>query len=226
MNKSFLYSAVAMASLAAISLAQGLSDAAIQSAIEKGKATSAKKLWEGVKKNQQFRLNRAGFGDPIEKKALLLSDSDRIALESAEAKRELRDISIDEIKKNIPLGVLEVLLEANCYNNLYAGSLPKWGPEGGVHVVLKVDGKVIQPIERKAGPGDSVSVLPQEHGVISHQGTTVTYTPLYRSALYERASQRAWFTFPVVPRETKRFTVTVISGEGKQKEKEIDNPFQ
>ena len=206
--------------------AQTPTDADIQAAMERGRNTPAKKLWEEIKKNQQVRINRAGFGDPIEKKVLMLTDLDRVALEAAEAKRQLREISIEDIKKNLPFGVMEVLLEANCYNNLYAGSLPKWGPNGGVHVVLKVGDKVIQPLEKKAGPADAVSVLPQEHGIVSRQGDVVTYTPLYQSAIYERASERAWFAFPLLLPDVKKFTVVVISGEGKQKEKEIENPLR
>ena len=213
-----------LVALAVVALAQGPSDADIQAAMERGKTTPAKKLWDEIRKKQQYRMNRAGFGDPIEKKVLVLSDRDRIALEAAEAKRQLREISVDDIKKNLPFGVMDVLLEANCYNNLYAGSLPKWGPSGGVHLVLKVGEKVIQPLEKSVGGSDAVSVLPQEHGVISRQGSMVTYTPLYRSAIYERASERAWFTFPVLPPAVKSFVVMAISGEGKQKEKEINNP--
>jgi len=217
---------VAATTMAVVALAQGPSDADIQAAMERGKTTPAKKLWEEIKKKQQYRINRAGFGDPIEKKVLILSDLDRIALEAAEAKRQLREISADDIKKSLPLGVMELLLEANCYNNMYAGSLPKWGPSGGVHVVLKVGDKVIQPLEKRVGESDSVSVLPQEHGVVSRQGNTVTYTPLYRSAIYERASERAWFTFPALSGDVKTFTVIAISGEGKQKEKQIENPLK
>jgi len=212
--------------MAVVALAQVPSDTDIQEAMERGKMTPAKKLWDEIKKKQQYRMNRAGFGDPIEKKVLILSDRDRIALEAAEAKRQLREISVDDIKKNLPLGVMDVLLEANCYNSLYAGSLPKWGPNGGVHVVLKVGEKVIQPLGKRAGESDSVSVLPQEHGVVSRQGNLVTYTPLYRSAIYERASERAWFTFPALPVDAKTFIVTAISGEGKQKEKEVENPLK
>jgi hypothetical protein len=217
---------IAATTMAVVALAQGPSDADIQAAMERGKTTPAKKLWEEIKKKQQYRINRAGFGDPIEKKVLILSDLDRIALEAAEAKRQLREISADDIKKSLPLGVMEVLLEANCYNNMYAGSLPKWGPSGGVHVVLKVGDKVIQPLEKRVGESDSVSVLPQEHGVVSRQGNMVTYTPLYRSAIYERASERAWFTFPALSGDVKTFTVIAISGEGKQKEKQIENPLK
>ena len=224
--KSALKCVSLVALFAVACFAQGLTDAEIQASMDRGKATPAKKLWEEIKKKQQFRINRAGFGDPIEKKVLILSDLDRVALEAAEAKRQLREISVDDIKKNIQLGVMDVLLEANVYNNLYAGSLPKWGPSGGVHVVLKVDGKVIQPLEVKAGQSDAVSVLPQEHGIVSQQGNLVTYTPLYRTAIYERASERAWFTFPALSADVKKFTVTAISGEGKQKEKEVENPLR
>ena len=213
---------IAAATMVMAALAQAPPDTDIQAAMERGRTTSAKKLWEEIKKTQQYRINRAGFGDPIEKKVLILFDRDRIALESAEAKRQLREVSMDDIKRNLPLGVFDVLLEANCYNNLYAGSLPKWGPSGGVHVVLKVGEKVIQPLEKRAGLSDSVSILPQEHGVLSRQGSTVTYTPLYRSAIYERASERAWFTFPLLSADVKSFTVIAISGEGKQKEKQIE----
>jgi hypothetical protein len=132
-------------------------------------------------------------------------------LEAAEAKRQLREISLDDIKGDLPFGVMDVLLEANCYNNLYAGSLPKWGPNGGVHVVLKVGEKVIQPLEKWAGKSDSVSILPQEHGVVSRQGSTVTYTPLYRSALYERAAERAWFTFSALPADVKSYSQSAKS---------------
>jgi hypothetical protein len=209
-----------------VGLAQSPSDADIQAAMEHGKTTPSKKLWEEITKKQQVRLNRAGFGDPIEKKVLFLSDRDRIALEAAEAKRQLKEITVDDIKRNLPLGVMDVLLEANCYNNLYVGSLPKWGPEGGVHVVLKIGDKVIQPIEKRAGQADAVSILPQEHGVVSRQGGQITYTPLYRSAIYERASERAWFTFPTLSPDVGTFTVVAISGDGKQKEKDVENPLK
>jgi len=221
--KTILLFAAATA-MAVLALAQAPSDADIQAAMERGKTTPAKKLWDEIKKKQQYRINRAGFGDPIEKKVLILSDLDRIALEAAEAKHQLREISVEDIKKSLPLGVMEILFEANCYNNMYAGSLPKWGPRGGVHLVLKVDGRVVQPLEKRAGESDSVAVLPQEHGLVSGQGSMVTYTPLYRSAIYERASERAWFTFPMLSTDIKTFVVTAISGDGKQKEKEVENP--
>ena len=49
--------------------------------------------------------------------------------------------ALEKVKKGVPLGVVEILLEANCYNNLYAGGLASWGPEGGVHVVSENWGK-------------------------------------------------------------------------------------
>ncbi len=167
-------------------------------------------------------MNRAGF-DPIEKKVLILSDLDRIALESAEAKRQLREISVDDVEKMLPLGVVEVLLEANCYNNMYAGSLPKWGPSGGLHVVLKVGDRVVQPLEELAGRDSDCRAAPGARCCLP-AGGVVTYTPLYRTAIYERASQRAWFIFPAQASVVTTFMVTAISGEGNQKEKEVRNP--
>ena len=82
---------------------------------------------------------------------------------------------------------------------------------------------MIQPIDKRAGVGDSASILPQGHGVVSRRGNVVAYTPLYRSAIYERASERAWFTLPVISADVSTFTVVAISGEGKQKEKEVQN---
>jgi hypothetical protein len=204
--------------------AQGPSDAEIQTALERGQNTPAKKLWSEIRKNHEYRITRAGL-DPIEKKVVLLSDLDRISLEAAEAKRQLRNnFSVEDIKNNLPLGVLEVLLEANCYNSMYAGSLPKWGPAEGVHLVLKVNETVVQPIEKKTGKSDAVSILPQQHGVVTKQGNAVTYTPLYQTAIYERSTLRSWFTFPQQPSTVKSFVVTAISGDGKQKEKEVPNP--
>lgn len=203
-------------------LAQGLSDVEIEAAIKRGAETNAKKLWNQLKKKQEFRINRAGFGDPIEKKILILKDTDRIALEAADAKRQMRQVTVEEIRKRVPLGVVEILVEANCYNHLYVGSLPAWGPEGGVHLVLSFGQQVIQPWEKRVGGADAVSLLPQEHGLVTGQGNVLTYTPLYRSALYERASQRTWFMFPTLPDDAEHVIVTVISGSGKIKQKDLD----
>lgn len=204
-----------------IGYAQELSDAQIQSAIERGNASSAKKIWQEIKKQQQVRVNRAGL-DPVEKKVTFLFASDRIALEAAEATRQMRAVNVAGIKAALGSPVIEVLLEANCYNDNYAGSLPKWGPDGGVHLVLEVNGQIVQPIGAVAAPGDAVSVLPQEHGIVSRQGNQISYTPLYRSALYERSSLRTWFVFPDIPAGAS-VKVIVISGAGKRKEKELDH---
>jgi hypothetical protein len=67
---------IAATTTAVLALAQGPSDADIQAAMERGKTTSAKKLWDEIKKTQQYRINRAGFSDPIEKKVLILFDRD------------------------------------------------------------------------------------------------------------------------------------------------------
>ena len=93
-------------SWAAVLFGQSPTDADIQAALSRGQATPGKRLWAEIKKKQQFRLNRAGMGDPIEKKILVLTDLDRIALESAAAKRQLREISIGDVKQHLPFGII------------------------------------------------------------------------------------------------------------------------
>ena len=123
--KRFAMTSVVVA-LSASCLGQGLSDADVQTAINAGLQTPPAKLWKAVRKQSLVRMNRAGL-DPIEKKILILSDSDRISLEAAEATRQMRNISVDEVRQKLPMGAIDVMLEANCYNNIYNASLPKWG---------------------------------------------------------------------------------------------------
>lgn len=200
-----------------------LSAVDIDAAVKRGQTTPAKELWKQIKKRNQYRINRAGL-DPIEKTVLFLWDEDRIAMEVAEAKRQMRPISAGDIRRNFQLGVVDVLLSANCYNNLYSGSLPKWTSAGGVHLVLKSnDGRTIQPGATRSVGGDGVTVLPVERGIVTRNGNTVTYIPLYRSAFYERSSDRAWFEFSM-PDKPSSLSAVIIAGDGKQKEKLIRFP--
>ncbi len=200
-----------------------LSAVDIDAAVKRGQTTPVKELWKQIKKRNQYRINRAGL-DPIEKMVLFLWDEDRIALEVAEAKRQMRPISAGDIRQNFPLGIVDVLLSANCYNNLYSGSLTKWTPAGGVHLVLKSsDGRTIQPGAMRSAGSDAVTVLPVERGIATRNGNMVTYVPLYRSAFYERSSNRAWFKFSM-PDKPVSLSAIVIAGDGKQKEKLIRFP--
>ncbi len=185
---------------AALTYAASLTDADIEKAIQRGKSVGSKKLWADLRKRQQFRINRAGL-DPVEKKVLFLFDKDRIALESSEAKRQVREISVDYIKTHMQLNVMEIMLEANLYNSNYSSTLPKWGPPG-VHLVLKFGETTVQPEKKIPGEGDAAGV-----GL------------LYR-VLYERYSLRSWYLFQV--QEGGKFTVIVIAANGNKKEKEID----
>ena len=196
-SRSFATALVAVA-LSVSCFGQGLSDTDVQAAINAGLQTPPAKLWKAVRRQSLVRMNRAGL-DPIEKKILMLSDADRISLEAAEATRQMRTISVEDVRQKLPMGAIDVMLEANCYNNLYNASLPKWGSAGGVHLVLVVNSEIIQPIDRGIGNADAVSILPQQHAFVSASGGNVTDTPLYRTAFYERDSLRTWFTFPALP---------------------------
>lgn len=200
-------------------------DAEIAAAIARGQSTPTKKLWAEIKKAHEVRLNRGSFGNRVAKKVVFISDLDRVALESAEAARELREVSVSGIKTQMNFGVTDVLLEATVSSSALIGELNTWSARGGVHMVLKIGGATIQPIGKAAGPSEAVSIMPQEHGLVTSNGPLVTYTPLYRSAWYERDSLGTWFTFPELRDTQKGITVIVISGTGDRRDKEIENPL-
>jgi hypothetical protein len=219
--KRRLLVALAAVLAALVSQGQSLSDSEIESAIARGKSTTEPKLLKEIWKTRRVRLNRAGIGDPIEKRVTILSDSEKIALESTIANRELRGLTLDQVKSGLDLGTVAILLEANCYNRLYAGGLSNWAP-GAAHIVLKVNGKVVQPEEKVAGKHSSTAVGATETGIISRSGNVVSYTPLYTSAIYERESQSSWFSFRLPSELPQEITVTVIGRDGKTKEKALD----
>lgn len=177
---------------------QALSDAHIQAAIDKGQSTTTKALSRELKQ-KAVRVSRGDFGAPVELDVTFLSDVDRIALAAAEAKRQLREFSVVDAKK-LPSGVM-VLLEASAIAWNSSG-VPNWSENGGVHAVLKVGGKIFQPLEKKDA-GDFYGLahwwLPTSQIVIA----------------------RTWFTFPELPNDIQALTVTVISGTGKTKEKQV-----
>jgi hypothetical protein len=180
-------------------------DAEIQRAIDHGKSVPAKKLWEELVKKQGYLINHTGFKDVIQKKVIVLSDFDRIALEVAEAHKQLREMAIEDVKKNVPFGLMEIVLESGSSALGHEDKrMLKWTVDGGAHVVIRLaDGTVIQPSDKQAGGNDS------KFDVLSW---------------HEHALTRSRFWFPAQPASVKTFTVIVISDDGKQKEKEVENP--
>ena len=177
---------------------QALSDNQIQIAIDKGRSTTAKALWQELK-HKAIRISRGDFGAPVELKIMILTYGDRISFAAAEAKRQLRDFGVAQAEK-LPGGVV-VLLEASALASNSSG-VPNWSENGGVHMVLKIADKIIQPLEKEdAGEFDGLNYwwLPTSETVIA----------------------RTWFTFPEIPNDIQILTVTVISGTGRTKEKQV-----
>jgi hypothetical protein len=224
MRRALQFAAAALLSAAVVS-AQGLTDAEIQAAINRGKASTTDKLWKEIRKQQQIRINRAGLVDAVDKKVTFITDTERVALLAANANEEKRMFTVEMVKRTVPLDVTEVLLEASCYNELYAAQLPPWGLEGGVRLLLEADGKTVPAQEKRPARVDAFGEVPQGPGIGSQPGNAATYIPLYHISLYEKAAQRAWFTFPPVGKDVKSLTVTIVSGEGKQRAKQFPNPL-
>lgn len=120
-------------------------------------------------------------------------------LAAAEAKRQLREFSVDDARK-LPLGVV-ILLEASAIAWNRSG-VPNWSEGGGVHMVLKAADKIIQPLDKK-NAGEFF-------------GLNYWWLPTSQTV-----TARTWFTFPELPSDVQAVTVTVISGTGRTKEKQV-----
>ena len=182
---------VIVALFGSASLAQTLSDAEIEAAINRGRSTPPKVLWQELRKKETL-ITRGDFGKPVELRVAFLTDSDRIAIQVLYAQHELREFSVEDAKKQ--LGMTQVLLEAKCGNMGGTAALQNWTVQGRVHMVLKIAGKIIQPSQK------------QDEGF---------------SGGWATSSVLAWFIFPKLPEDVRSVTVAVIPGAGKTKEKEV-----
>ncbi len=197
--------------------AAALSDAQIQAAIDKGRSMSMKDLNDLKYLSQGFNKKAIPISGKLitaspprpELRMAFVADADRIAVAAGEAKRQLREFSVDDAKKISPRTV--ILLEASApYAPLgpgvgrpvgvYSVDRWEWSTTGGVHMVLKIGDKIVQPLEKE---GDWYS---------------------YRWKLLSPiVVARTWFTFPQVPNGIQALTITVISGTGSTKEKQVSS---
>ena len=214
--------APALFCLAPVCLAQALSDAEIQAAIDHGKTSTQERLLAHAQKKQHIRINRPTPRDPVGKAVTFFTDSDRIAIFAAQNK----NATVELVRRTVPLGIVEVLFEASSYNNLNAGSLAQWGPEGGLKFSLIADGLALEPTRQRSSQAQPYARTPQEPGIAGRGANEATYVPLYRIAVYEQASQRTWYTYPAWSKDVKTLTVGVTSGEGKSREKQATNPLK
>lgn len=208
--------------LAISCLAQELSDADIQAALDRGKSSTPERLLAAIEKKQQIRINRPTPRDPVGKSVTLFNDRDRIAIFASQNK----EATVELVRRTVPLGVIEVLFEASCYNNMNESSLPQWGPEGGLKFALIADGQALEPVRQRVGERDTYARTPQEPGIGGRQGNEASYVPLYRIAVYEKASQRAWYMYPAWSKSVSTLTINVTSGDGKSREKQAPNPLK
>ncbi len=208
--------------LANVSIVAGqnfLPDDGIQRAINLGRSTKTPALWKSIEKNHAVRINRQTFADTVGKTAIFLADRDIVAIAASDAARRHRSMTVDEVKQWPNLGAIHVLLVAEA-GGMYIANLPKWQAPA-VHMTITADGTEIQPLSESATERSETKLLPSQTGIVSRNGSVVTYTPLFESALYDVARSRTWFSFHIPP-DAVHLTVTVISADGHEKHKEFD----
>lgn len=184
-----------------------LSDAQIRTAIDKGRSMSMKDVNDLKYLSREFnkkailisgKIVTANPANP-ELKMAFVADADRIAVAAAEAKRQLREFSVDDAKKISPRTVILLAASTGVFGmGGFNVNRWEWSVTGGVHMVLKIGDKIVQPSEKE---GDWYSY----------------YWKLFSPTV----AARTWFTFPGVPDGIQTLTVTVISGTGRTKEKQV-----
>ena len=88
-------------------------------------------------------------------------------------------------------------------------------------MILNASGGEFQPINETYGGSSRTTIMPSQTSVVARSGSTVTYTPLYNSALYDSTAGVTWFEFPAIT-DARQIRVTVISADGHTKEKLFD----
>jgi hypothetical protein len=123
-----------------------------------------------------------------------------------------------EVKSWPGLGTTHVLLKAMS-GGLFAANLSKWQAPA-VHMILTADGVEIQPLSEGRTETSRLTILPTEHGIATSNHGITSYTPLYETAIYDMTTSRTWFAFDVPPHPSF-LSVTVISSDGHEKNKEV-----
>ena len=119
----------------------------IQAAIQKGSQykTIDKFLDNGLK-GKRVKLASAMAVDGISKYATFFNDWQAVAAEAAAAHQQMRELRVDEVQST---GLLHAYVEVHARGAIPTGKLNRRYREQRAHLVLKIGGRVIQPVEKK-----------------------------------------------------------------------------
>ncbi len=205
------------------SIAPVLADSQILEAIKYGESFKSRNeyLDKGLK-NRKFQISSAWARDGISKYVVIFSDFDVISSAASKAKHEMREFSIEQARELPLTGMLYVNVQLHARGMLPVRRLEKDYTRDNTHLVLIIDGKVIQPLsKRSAGPQDASFIAPVALFTYweSNNISLLTGGPLgYSGERFE-----VEFAFKLTPeQEGKKSQVVLISGKDKRYTVDID----
>ena len=195
----------------------------ISQAIEYGikYKTRSHYLKKGLK-HKKLQFASAFAMDGISKYVTFFTDFDVVAAAAADANHKLRKLTEEEIKELPLTGVLYANVQVHGRGYLPVKKLKRRYTRGDAHLVLKIDGKIIQPLssqitdERDASIYIPVTLFTWWN---TKNMSLLTATPL--GFVGKRVELE--FAFSLNPEQmAKRATVILIDGDGHHHKKQID----
>jgi hypothetical protein len=172
-------------------------------------------------KAQKIQLASAMAADGMSKYVTFFTDYDAIAAAAAQAKQEMREFTIEDAKK-LPLsGLVFAHVEVHARGAIPVSKLSKRYVQNAAHLVLEVDGSVIQPLTKELTRVSNAAILPVGFDTFweSHNVSILTGAPLG----VDNAKAEMEFAYSLDPSiKAKKGKVILIDAEGNKHQEAVD----
>jgi hypothetical protein len=178
-------------------------------------------LEKGLKK-QKIQLASAWAADGTSKYVTFFTDYDAVASAAAQAKQEMREFTVEDAKQ-LPLsGLTFAHVEIHARGAIPIMKMSKRYVQNMAHLVLEVDGKIIQPISKQVTSVADTSVVIPVAFYSYWQGHTVSI--LTGGTLgFDGAKVEMEFAYSLDPSiKTKTGKVILIDALGNKHEEKVD----
>jgi hypothetical protein len=173
-------------------------------------------------KDKKVQLASAWAKDGMSKYVTFFTDYEAVAAAAAQAKQEMREFTAEDAKKLPLTGLIFAHVEVLARGMLPTKKLSKRYVQNAAHLVLEVDGKVIQPLRKELTKVSDASVMIPVGFYTYWQSNSfslLTGGPLG----VEGAKAEMEFAYSVDPSiRTKKGKVILIDAEGNKHQENVD----
>ena len=173
-------------------------------------------------KDQKVQLASPWAKDGMSKYVTFFTDYEAVVAAAAQAKQEMRDFTTEDAKKLPLTGLVFAHVEVHARGMIPTRKLSKRYVQNSAHLVLEVDGKVIQPLRKELTKVSDASVIvPVGFYTFwqSNNFSILTGGPLG----VEGAKAEMEFAYSVDPSvKAKKGRVILIDAEGNKHQENVD----